>query len=315
MTKQLMKHIKENFSIFKTILFCSLVAATVICIVSSVCHNVIFVLNENQLLYLFSAMAQVIGGMFGLTLTAYVFFVNEFREFMKDNVVGDAARSLVSRDFQNFIFLAINCGVAICFCIIGIIDLHNWMAVYSFIIDESIFLFVTSIAAILIFGIILLDPNRLDKEVKKKKRSAEKYFQTTPDSKSGDFKDFLKTYNLLERLVIDFAEEYTEVYVKDRRKEKNNRNNYKSQIIQSLRALNLCEIISKSLVNEINELRMYRNGLVHGVDFNVTEDVCVRISEIYNTLKDAFDILKENDDRKESEEWNEAIKKIYGLSR
>ena len=32
----------------------------------------IFLLNENQLLYLFSSMAQVIGGIFGLTLTAYV---------------------------------------------------------------------------------------------------------------------------------------------------------------------------------------------------------------------------------------------------
>ncbi|MCM1156536.1 MAG: hypothetical protein NC314_08850 [Roseburia sp.] len=50
--------------------------------------------------------------------------------------------------FKSLILIAINCGLAI-------------------------FLFVISIVAILIFGIILLNPNRLDKEVEKMKKGAE----------------------------------------------------------------------------------------------------------------------------------------------
>ena len=78
-----------------------------------------------------------------------------------------------------------------------------------------------------------------------------------------------------------------------------------------MRGLN--EIVNGSLLNEINELRMYRNGLVHGVDFDVTQDVCDRISEIYDALTHAFDVFKNYG--RNSEEWTAAIKKVYNLSR
>lgn len=300
------KHSIKNLSLFSKILLLSLGISTILCVIFSVCCNVIFLLNENQLLYLFSAMAQVISGVFGLTLTAYVFFVDKFKESAKDNdILYDATTTLLNRYFHNLILLAITCGLIIFLCIIGIIDLHNWMVVYPFIINESVSLFLIGIVAVLTFGTMLLDPGKLDKEIKKMKKSAEKYYQSEASSISGDFRDFLKTYNLLEHLIIDFAEEC----IKER---KDYRYDYRPQIIQSIKVLNLCQIINGSLMNEINELRMYRNGLVHGVDFNVTQDVCERISVIYNTLQHAFEVFKNKE--KDSEGWTEAIKKVYSLS-
>ena len=73
------------------------------------------------------------------------------------------------------------------------------------------------------------------------------------------------------------------------------------------------EIVNGSLLNEINELRMYRNGLVHGVDFDVAQDACDRISEIYDALRQAFEVFKNHG--RNSEEWTAAIKKVYKLSR
>ena len=63
----------------KTILIC-LLGVTVLNIIWVFSVKPLFLLNENQLLYLFSSMAQIIGGVFGLTLTAYVFFVDKFKE-------------------------------------------------------------------------------------------------------------------------------------------------------------------------------------------------------------------------------------------
>lgn len=56
----------------KTIIIC-LLGVTVLNIIWALGGKPLFILNENQLLYLFSSMAQIIGGVFGLTLTAYVF--------------------------------------------------------------------------------------------------------------------------------------------------------------------------------------------------------------------------------------------------
>lgn len=296
---------KNHLSCFGKVILWSIGITTVLSVILSFFFDAIFVLNENQLLYLFSAMAQVIGGLFGLTLTAYVFFVDKFKESTKDDdILYDATTAILNRYFHILILIAIACGIIILFCMIGIIDLHNWMTIYPFIINESVFLFLIGITAILTFGTMLLDPEKLDKEIKRMKRSAEKYYQSTA-STSGDFREFLKTYNLLERLIIEFAQECM-------KNQDSYRYNYKPQIIQSLNVLGLNEIVNGSLLNEINELRMYRNGLVHGVDFDVTQDVCNRIAKIYDTLKYAFAVFR--DYGRNSEEWTVAIRKIYDLS-
>jgi len=300
------KQKKKHLSCFGKILLWSMGIATVLSVIFSACCEAIFVLNENQLLYLFSAMAQVIGGVFGLTLTAYVFFVDKFKESARDDdTLYDATTAILDRYFHILILIAITCGLIILLCMIGIIDLHNCMSIYPFVINESLFLFLIGITAILIFGTMLLDPRKLDKEIKNMKRNAEKYYKSTA-STSGDFREFLKTYNLLEHVIIDFAQECM-------KNQNSYRYNYKPQIIQSLKVLGLNEIVNGSLLNEINELRMYRNGLVHGVDFDVTKEVCNRISEIYDALEYAFDVFKNHG--KNSEEWIAAIQKVYNLSR
>lgn len=299
------KHLIKKMSLFNKILLGSIGISTVLCAIFLMQCRIIFILNENQLLYLFSVMAQVIGGVFGLVLTAYVFFVDKFKETTKeDDTLYDATAAILNRYFHNLILLAIICGLTILLCIIGIVDLHNWMIIYPFIINESVFLFLIGITGILVFGTMLLDPGKLDKEIQKMKKSAEKYYQME-DSSSGDFTEFLRLYNQLEHLIIEFAEQCIE-------NRKEYRYNYKPQIIQSLKVLNMREIINGSLVNEINELRMYRNALVHGIDFNVTKDVCLRIKIIYETLNDAFHIFQSNGT--DSEEWNDIIKKVYSLS-
>lgn len=301
------KRVKRR-SYFEKILLLSIVSFTVLSIVLSVCHCTIFILDDNQLLYLFSTMAQVTGGMFGLTLTAYVFFIDKFKRSTRDDdTLYDATSALLNRYFHILILVATISGITISLCILGIIDLHNWMSIYPFIINECVLVFLIGISAILIFGMMLLDPQKLDKELGKMKKDAERYYQST--STSGDFREFLKNYNLLEHLIVDFASEYMKHQISFDYSPRNSR----PQIIQSLQILCKNEILTASLVDELNELRMYRNGLVHGVNFTVSQDVCDRVLTIYNTLNQAFDVFKNK--RTDSREREIAIKKVHNLSR
>lgn len=301
------KELNNNGDFFSSVLLWSLGFATLISAVLSLLDFVIFALNENQLLYLFSVMAQVAGGIFGLTLTAYVFFIDKFKEFpRKDETLYDATTALQNQYFRSVILVALTCGLVISLCIIGIIALHTYVIVIPFIINESVLLFLIYTVAILAFGTMLLDPEKLDKELKRMKKEAEEYYHSASTAGSGDFTEFLKTYNLLEHLIIDFAKECM-------KSQNIHRYDYKPQIIQSLNILNWSEIVNGPLLNEINELRMYRNGLVHGVDFIVTQDVCERIHKIYSTLKHAFDVFRSQGNR--SEEWSYAIKSVYELNR
>lgn len=269
----------------------------------------LFILNENQLLYLFSAMAQVMGSVFGLTLTAYVFFVDKFKKSTEDDTLYDAVIALLNYYFQNLIILAAVCAVVIIICIIGIIDLHNGMKFYSFIINESVQIFVIGIITILIFGIMLLSPGKLDNELKRMKKRAEKDDPYSANKVLGDFAVFLKTYNMLEQLIKDFADmcmNRENALVSDPK-------SHKPQMIQALKELGHYEIINPRLSDEINRFRIYRNSLVHGVDFEVTNDVCNRILKIYHTLQNAYDVYEQSGNH--SEEWGIAIRKVYDLTR
>ena len=48
-------------------------------------------LDENQILYLFSTSAQVLAGVYGLTLTGFVFFRNELSREEFDQIRRDIA--------------------------------------------------------------------------------------------------------------------------------------------------------------------------------------------------------------------------------
>lgn len=296
---------QKKLSRFSRIMICSLIVATLISLIFACFCITIFELNENQLLYLFSTMAQVTGGLFGLTLTAYIFFVDKFKESTRgDDILYDATMSILDRYFRNLSWIGIMCGVVILLCVFGIIDMYNWLIIYPFVINQGVILFIVLTISILAFGIVLLDPNKLDKEVKRLKNDAEKHYKSGA-SEEGDFREFLKTYNLLEHLIINFAEACLS-------ENKRFLYDYKPQIIQSLKVLTKSDVIDYILINEINELRMYRNALVHGIDFSIAQEVCNRIQKIYETLNNAFEIYQEKG--RDSEGWKDAKQKIYELS-
>ena len=273
----------KSWSCFSLVIIISICIATVGCALFSR-FDPLFVLDDNQLLYLFSALAQIIGGVFSLTLAAYVFFANKLKENTKDDeTYYDATTAVLNKNFFILILLAISCALTLCFCIAGIIVLHNRMMIYPFIINESVSLFIICIISILIFGVALLDPAKIDKEIAKMKRNAEDFFQGSASTNTGDFGEFLKLYNMLEHTIIEFARECTVTQDKPN-------SSYRPQIIQSLNVLLHNEIINSSLLNTINELRMFRNALIHGVDFHVSQDVCDRISEIYLALHNALEV-------------------------
>lgn len=253
-------------------------------------------------------MAQVIASAFGLTLTAFVFFADKFKESAKgDPTYYDATIFLLNRFYFMLIIIAATSGVTILLCITGIIALHNWGAPYPFVINESVLLFIISTVAVLIFGVMLLDPGKLDKEISKMKAEAEDFYQTsdTKGSEMGDFQDFLKTYNSLEKTILDFAQQF----IQDPSYESSNTRKFKPQIIQSLKVLLAREIINAPLFEELNKLRLYRNALVHGDDFTVPLTVCKRISRIESALSRALEVFR-NENVADRED---VVKKLHDL--
>jgi hypothetical protein len=94
-----------------------------------------FSLYENQSLYLFSTMAQVVAGLFGLTLTAYVFFADKLRAFsQKEDDYYEAVDTLLSQYFRNLIIVAVVCWTSFFFSVFAIIMLSQPSAIYNYFV-------------------------------------------------------------------------------------------------------------------------------------------------------------------------------------
>lgn len=124
----------------------------------------LLILNENQILYLFSTIAQVIAGIFGLTLAAYVFFLDKFKASAQaDETYYDATISLVYKYYLMFLLISIICGSVILSSILGISIINtssNNAVIVSFMINQTSILFIIEIISILFFGIMILNPEK-----------------------------------------------------------------------------------------------------------------------------------------------------------
>ena len=167
----------------------------------------------------------------------------------------------------------------------------------------------------MVFGIQLLDPRKLDKELNQIKRDTEKYYIPTASAKQGDFTEFLQTYNKLEDTIKRFAETCMEVESHPSLKSnKSNFSFYKPKILQSLDILCSREIINGPLLDEINRFRKYRNSVVHSSEkIIVSKSACDRIGQIFDAIDKAYKVYK--DPNKTLEKWEAAIRKIYDLTK
>ena len=296
--------------------------ALVGCAIAFNCKTVFF-LDKDQFLYIYSTMAQVTAGLFGLTLTSYVFFADKFAKSAEYEENYEATISLLWQYYWDLILISIACGITILLCIIGLISLDNNVGLfYSYIINTSVLFCIISTLSILLFGILLLYPNKLIEEIYNMTKEAERNLQKkanasiVEEKSDANLSTFLGAYNRLEKLIVEFAEKLNN----DQNISSQVRRNYRGanierqqrpQILQSIDTLSRNEILNGRLCSELHELRKYRNGLVHGLDFDTPISVCNRIEEIYNALNQVFKVYKESGAR--TNDWNKAVQNIYVL--
>ena len=278
----------------------------------------IFILSDEQLLNAFSSLAQLIGGLYGLYMTAYSFFLERMdskihtlqqsgnaqekttSESVKSDIISesndhsvDALCAIRRNTFHGLVSITIFCFLTIIFCIMGIVSLkfnfqYASFPVFDTIVNTSFILFGISLIYIFFQSLKNLDPDATDKEVRRQANIAKNTLDTSTDhhhenydkAHQIDFKEFIRNYNTLHDLIITFA-----VAIIRSGSHKVDRRYFKPEIIQSLNVLCQAEIITRNQLGLIHAIRKYRNALVHGLDFDITPD-------IYYTLKHELEELE-----------------------
>ena len=286
------KTIDDTIFDINAVVFCLTIGIAVFLTIASVViakyQIVMFDVDQTQMSTLFTTTAQIVGGLYGLTLTAYVFFVDKFRDSTKDDeTLYDATNSVLSNLFAGLISISILCGLIIVTSLFGIANLGRLSAVEYWLINENVLVFVLEIVAILFFGVQLLDPKKLDKELNRMKRA---------DDKKNSTLDYPpKKENAQHYVPMDLL----------------NGRAGKPRIIMGLQILNENQIINNNVRLLIDDLRKYRNSVAHGLECSVTDSRLEEIRNIESAMGQISQLLANKKER--TEEWENAIKRLYDL--
>jgi hypothetical protein len=262
-----------------------LVIWLVLCSASVILYfvNPVVFLNENQILYLFSAASQVIAAIYGLLITGYIFLRNELDRKVTDDESYDEIITFLKKEyFSSIISISIVTILSIFFCFLVIcFETYHKQTIVGIMINVSSSTIIIELVLIVAFVIEILNPESFEKASKKIK---DKISINTPEEK-GSLEDFLKYYNEIEYILEKYGIDKDRLFNKNEFYQK--RTIAKSKLVYIL--FNEGKI-NEDLKNRLIELISLRNSLIHGSDLFVSINNVDSVNDALRQLKEAVDI-------------------------
>jgi uncharacterized protein YutE (UPF0331/DUF86 family) len=241
-------------------------------------------LNENQILYLYSTSAQVLAGVYGLTLTGFIFFRNELsREEIEDDTLTEAVESLKNRYFKILMFITILSIFTLLMSNLVISsESKNNSPLTTIMMNIGQSSFVVNLLVIAYFIFDVISPKRVEKE---SKSIQQKVDPLLVDNLSGSLEDFLTNYNKLENILQKYGQTYQSEF-------ENNSGRIRRRIsnVRLAEFILRAEKIDNKLFEEIKNLITLRNSIIHGAEPVVSEKMVVASETILQKLATALKV-------------------------
>lgn len=214
-----------------------------------------------------STCAEVLAGLYGLTLTGYIFFSDRFQNTSKeDESLYDAVQALLLRYNHMAGFISLMCLVCI---VLGegiVLYGANTLlprGVYRFWVNETLLLYFLTFDFILYFVISVLDPHKVSRI------SSQRKAKLSEDTATGDPEIFMEDWMSIEEKLQALRDKL----IHDVRLVPGAGRN-KPQIVHTLEILRNYNRISGGLWRKLDKLRQYHNLTLHDPGMTVSQEMC-----------------------------------------
>ena len=226
-----------------------------------------------------STCSEVLAGLYGITLTGYIFFADRFKDTSRDDEsLYDAVQALLLRYNHLAGFISLMC--LICTVMAEGIVLYGTnrllpMGLYRFWINETLLLSFGTFNLILYFVISVLDPHKVERISKQKKS------KISEDTTAGDIGEFMALWEEIEDNLLALREEL----ISKMRFVPGANAKGKPQLVQTLDILRNYGRISMNLWRKLDKLRQYHNLSLHDVNMAVSQEMCDLAKNVLAELK------------------------------
>lgn len=229
-----------------------------------------------------STCSEVIAGMYGITLTGYIFFADRFQDTSReDESLYDVVQALLIR--YNHMAGLISLMSMVCIVLGEGIVLYGANTllpdrVYRFWVDETLLLFFWTFDFILYFVISVLDPQKVNRI------SSQKKGKLSGDTEMGDLQEFLADYKAIETALFTLMDRLisSSPFIPGS-------TGKKPRTVYTLETLRNYSRISFQLWRKLEQLRQYYNLTIHDPNLTVTREMCDLAKEVRSDLEEKID--------------------------
>ncbi len=226
-----------------------------------------------------STCSEVLAGLYGITLTGYIFFADRFKDTSRDDEsLYDAVQALLIR-YNHFAgFISLMCLV--CTVMAEGIVLYGTntllpAGLHRFWINETLLLSFGTFNLILYFVISVLDPHKVARISNQKKA------KLSEDTTTGDIEEFMAVWGEIEDNLLALREEL----ISKIRFIPGANAKGKPQMVQTLDVLRNYGRINMNLWRKLDKLRQYHNLSLHDVNMAVSQEMCDLAKNVLAELK------------------------------
>ena len=226
-----------------------------------------------------STCSEVLAGLYGITLTGYIFFADRFKDTSRDDEsLYDAVQALLLRYNHLAGFISLMCLV--CTVMAEGIVLYGSNTclppgLHRLWINETLLLSFGTFNLILYFVISVLDPHKVQR-ISNQKRS-----KISEDTTAGDIAEFMAVWGEIEDSLLAIREEL----ISKMRFIPGAHAKGKPQMVQTLEILRNYGRINMNLWRKLDKLRQYHNLSLHDVNMAVSQEMCDLAKTVLAELK------------------------------
>lgn len=225
-----------------------------------------------------STCSEVLAGLYGITLTGYIFFADRFQNTSReDESLYDAVQALLVRYNHMAGIISLMCLVCIAFAEGIVLYGNNTLlsaGLHRFWINETLLLCFCTFDLILYFVISVLDPHKVGRISNQKKA------KISEDTALGDPEEFMAIWGQIEDNLYALRDELI-----SKMRFIPGANKSKPQIVQTLDVLRNYGRINMNLWRKLDKLRQYHNLSLHDLNMAVSQEMCDLAKDVLAELE------------------------------
>lgn len=227
--------------------------------------------NTDVLMSILSICSTIIAGLYGITVAGFTFFLSRMDAMSQADSTVDYVGSSLKNKFKVLICsittnVCLTLFISIALMYIPVSKELSEIFLYRLLFNEFVLFFFSSIGLIMVYSMMVIDPNSIQNEAEKLKKKISK-----PDAQPGNAAQFLSAYAALENACENLLPSQA---VSQLKRDKG------SRFVSILSLLYEQDILDKKALDKITTVHHYYACAVNCKTMRVSRQMCTLTMEL-----------------------------------